>query len=320
MELLATHQSSLSKNNHTLNKAIQFSAPAIKKFETSEFNNATLRLFVPVSITGSSCELGCQHCRAQILKSMYATKTPKELFDLAFRLKGRKGSGLLVSGGADRRGLVPLSPFIPVLKEIKERLRLKVVVHIGLVNEEIAQGLGEVNIDAAMLDIIGSNKTIKRVCHLNATVEDYEESLRLLANNKVKISPHVVIGLDYGRIEGEKKALEIISQFEISSLVLVILNPLLNTPMENVKAPSPEKVREIFLFARQTFPQIPILLGCARPAGKYRMQVDKFAIDAGLNGIAYPSEGMVNYAMQQGLRPLFSGDCCALVNPKLRLI
>ena len=74
-----------------------------------------------------------------------------------------------------------------------------------------------------------------------------------------------------------------------------------------------EKEMGVFLFAGQTFPRTPILLGCARPAGKYRMQVDKFAIGAGLNGIAYSCEGIVNYAVQQGLRPLFSDDCCALL-------
>jgi len=36
------------------------------------------------------------------------------------------------------------------------------------------------------------------------------------------------------------------------------------------------------------------------------------AIDHGLNGIAYPAEGMVAYARQRGLEPSFYEYCCSL--------
>ncbi len=41
---------------------IYFFVPSIKRYETSEFRDADPGDFVPVSITGSGCQLGCDHC------------------------------------------------------------------------------------------------------------------------------------------------------------------------------------------------------------------------------------------------------------------
>ena len=54
------------------------------------------------------------------------------------------------------------------------------------------------------------------------------------------------------------------------------------------------------------------MLGCARPLGEMKTAVDRLAIDAGFNGIAYPAEGIVNYAEQRGLTPEFVNACCGV--------
>jgi hypothetical protein len=164
-----------------------------------------------------------------------------------------------------------------------------------------------------MLDIIGSDDTIEKVYHLKASVADYENSLKNLVDRGVNVSPHVVVGLHYGEILGEYKALEIISRYSIASLVLVVLTPLCNTPMVEIIPPSIEEMKGIFAAAREMFPSTPILLGCARPGGKYRLQLDRLALDMGINGIAYPAEGVVQYASQKGLSPVFSEYCCSFI-------
>ena len=138
-------------------------------------------------------------------------------------------------------------------------------------------------------------------------------SLKNLAVRNVKVAPHVVVGLHYGKIMGEYKALEIISRYEIAALVLVMLTPMCNTPMAKAVPPGIEEMRGIFAAARDMFPSTPILLGCARPAGKFRLQLDKMALDMGINGIAYPAEGVVQYASEKGLTPVFSEYCCSFI-------
>jgi uncharacterized radical SAM superfamily protein len=59
-------------------------------------------------------------------------------------------------------------------------------------------------------------------------------------------------------------------------------------------------------------PETPVMLGCARPLGKIKADIDRAAVDAGLNGIAFPAEGVVAYARERGLRPKFVDACCGV--------
>ncbi|MFQ5834762.1 MAG: radical SAM protein [bacterium] len=294
-------------------KEIYFFAPTIKRYQTKEWENSRYPFFVPVSITGSFCQLNCEHCRGRILEAMYYTDGPDDLLELGQNLFRKGCRGLLISGGSNSRGVVPLLKYVSSMKKLKKDLNFKIVVHTGLVDEPLARGLREAMIDAAMIDIIGANETIKAICHLKATIEDYENSLQWLGKYEVPVSPHVVIGLHYGRIVGEMKALEIISRHKIASLVLVVLSSLADTPMENVKGPSLNEVGKIFVRARQMFPEIPILLGCARPKGKEKLKIEIQALEAQLDGIAYPSEEIFGYAKGSGLKPRFSEYCCSLI-------
>ena len=298
---------------HRATRNIYFYAPTIKRYETDEYVNKRYPFFVPVSVTGTKCRLNCDHCRGILLESMYQVQDPGSLYNLALNLKERGCKGLLVSGGADTKGSVPLTEFAPVMARLKRELGFKMAVHTGLVDEDMAHALSEACIDLAMVDIIGADETIREVYHLKASVADYEKSLKNLVDRNVKVSPHVVVGLHYGRILGEYKALEIISRYDIASLVLVVLSPMRNTPMAKVVPPGMEEMKSIFTVARDMFADTPILLGCARPGGDYRLQLDKMALDVGINGIAYPAEGVVQYASGKGLNPIFSEYCCSFI-------
>ena len=292
---------------------IYFYAPTIKKYETDKYVNKSYPFFVPVSVTGSKCRLKCDHCNGILLKSMYEARNPDSLYELALKLKAEGCKGFLISGGAEANGSVPLKVFSKAMARLKDELGFKMAVHTGLVDEEAADALKDANIDAAMIDIIGSDETIHEVYHLKASIQDYENSLKNLAQRSIKTSPHAVIGLHYGKILGEYKALEIISKYKIASLVLVVLNPMSNTPMMDITPPKIEDVKEIIVFARKMFPETPILLGCARPGGKYKAKLDKIAIDEGINGIAYPDENAIDYAMEKGINPVFSEFCCSFI-------
>ena len=43
-----------------------------------------------------------------------------------------------------------------------------------------------------------------------------------------------------------------------------------------------------------------------------KKEIDRLAVDAGLNGIAYPADGIVAYAQQRGLEPNFINACCGV--------
>lgn len=291
---------------------IHFHAPSIKSYETTGFKNSSIPRFIPVSITGGSCRLKCEHCRAKILQTMHRARTPADLLQLGQRLREQGGEGMLISGGSLEDGTVPLLPFIDAIAGLKD-MGFAIAVHTGLVDEELARGLAAAGTDVAMLDIIGSGETIREVYHLDATTADFEASLKLLCDSGVRTAPHVVIGLHFGRIKGEREALAMVSRYPVSSLVLVILTSQLGTPMQDVAPPGHLEIGGIFTAARSMLPTTPVMLGCARPYGEHKVKTDIMALRAGLNGIAYPAEGIVEHARDLGLKPVFSEQCCSLM-------
>ena len=58
---------------------------------------------------------------------------------------------------------------------------------------------------------------------------------------------------------------------------------------------------------RERLPDIPLLLGCARPVGRAKSEIDAYAVMAGLNGIAHPADGMVELAARRGQHRLQVG-------------
>lgn len=268
-------------------------------------------VFFPISITGSSCVLNCLHCKGHILRDMHHALKPETLMRLARSFWEKGSRGLLITGGSDAEGRVPLSPFLPAIREIKERWALKVVVHSGLVDEPEAEALSSAKIDLVMLDIIGSEKALEEVCHLRKGPWAFQESLRALSSWGLKVAPHIVIGLHHGRIDGEQRALEIVAQeaAEIAGLVLVVLSPLGGRLW--AQPPPLSEVGLIFQRAREMMPDSPILLGCAKPMGKYKALLEAMALEKGLDGIAFPSTKTLQLAQNMGLKPRISPMCCS---------
>lgn len=292
--------------------AIRFYAPGLKRWRSREWTPKSANRFLPVSVTGTACALQCDHCKTRVLEGMVTLGTERDLFATARRLREQGTDGMLVSGGSSRRGDVPLLPHVESIRRVREELGMRVVVHSGVVSPRLADGLARAGVDGVMLDIIGAEQTIKEVYHLDLTPADFERSLALLTEHELRIIPHIVLGLHYGRLLGEWEALEMIARYPVSTLILVVLTPLVGTPMGHLPPPPLEEVTEFFALARARMPETPVNLGCGRPMGEMKVELDRAAIDHGLNGIAYPAEGMVAYARGRGLEPDFHEYCCSL--------
>ena len=291
---------------------IQFYAPGLKRWESSEWKPKRANRFLPVSVTGTACALQCDHCRTKVLEGMITLGSERDLFATAKRLRERGTDGVLVSGGSQKHGGVPLLPHVDAIRRVREELGMRVVVHSGVVSPQLAEGLAAAGVDAVMLDIIGAQETIRDVYHLDLTPADFDRSLALLAERDLRTIPHIVLGLHYGRLLGERDALEMIANYPVSTLILVVLTPLVGTPMGHLPPPPIRDVTDFFATARARMPETRVNLGCGRPMGEMKVALDRAAIDHGLNGIAYPAEGMVAYARERGLEPAFHEYCCSL--------
>jgi uncharacterized radical SAM superfamily protein len=291
---------------------IQFYAPGLKRWRSSEWTPKRANRFLPVSVTGTACALQCDHCKTKVLEGMITLDKQRDLYATAKRLREQGTEGVLVSGGSSRHGGVPLLPHVEAIRRVREELGMRVVVHSGVVSPKLAEGLASAGVDGVMLDIIGAEQTVREVYHLDLTPADFERSLAVLAENELRIIPHIVLGLHYGRFLGEWEALEMIARHPVSTLILVVLTPLVGTPMGHLPPPPLEDVTEFFALSRARMPDTRVNLGCGRPMGEMKVALDRAAIDHGLNGIAYPAEGMVAYARERGLDPAFHEYCCSL--------
>ncbi|MEM2896341.1 MAG: radical SAM protein [Halobacteria archaeon] len=293
-------------------KRIRFYVPSFAYYP-NEFFKARRMAFPSISITGDKCALRCKHCDGRILKTMISAPTPDELMKVLIGIKENGGVGCLISGGCLPNGSVPLRKFLNAIKKAKSDLGLKIVVHTGLISYEDAKGLSDAKVDAALIDVIGASETIKDVYHLDLSVEAYESSLRALKMAEIPLVPHVLIGLHYGKLKGEYKALEMISNYDPAAIVMIAFMPIRGTSMENVSPPGPYDVAKILSIARFLLPNAPLVLGCVRPTGEHRIETDALAVRAGVNAIAFPAKSAIEMANEYKLDVSFSPTCCSQI-------
>ncbi|MHA1632538.1 MAG: radical SAM protein [Candidatus Freyarchaeota archaeon] len=277
-------------------------------------------LFPPISITGTKCGLNCAHCNRHYLSHMIPAVTPRSLYETCTRLDMEGAVGCLISGGSSREGYVPLAPFIDAIRRVKEETTLLVNVHTGLIGEELARRLAWARIDVASLDIVGSRKVIRNIYGLNKDVEDYRKA----AFNHVKagirhVVPHICIGLNYGRTEGEVEALKIVKELNPEVLVFIVFTPTKGTRMENAPPPSPLEAAKVMAVARLMLRSTSIALGCMRPSGKVREEIDLLSLNI-VDRIVLPTRKALREAEELGLKVKRLNACCAIPTEYDRVI
>lgn len=299
------------------NKKIRFYAPSFVYYKTDYYCSSPIT-FPSISITGSSCSLKCKHCDGIVLDTMYPACSSKKLVELCRNLKNKGAVGCLISGGCLPDGSVPLEKFLDAIVEIKQELGLTLFVHTGVVDDTLAKQLKTAGIDAALIDIIGSDETIREIYNLDLSVEDYKNSLQVLKNAGVPTIPHVLVGLHYGKIKGELQALKMVAENKPSAVVIIALMPIRGTAMEEVTPPAPSAIGRVVVVARLMMPTTPLVLGCMRPKGAHRAKTDVFAVKAGVNAIAFPADEAIKLAQSLDYNISFSSLCCSQIFEDLK--
>jgi lipoyl synthase len=169
------------------------------------------------------------------------------------------------------------------------------------------------DLTAAMFDLIGAEETAREVYHLDCDISVFEESISLLEERNIPVAPHIIVGLHYGQLRGEKQVLAMLAKHRPTAVVIVAFMPLEGTPMQKTTPSSPEEIGRVMLASRLLMPSTPLLLGCARPAGIHKIETDMLAIRARVDGIAYPSEDLCTFAQDQGFEIKFHQECCSLL-------
>ncbi|NYT04255.1 MAG: hypothetical protein GKC00_06060 [Candidatus Methanofastidiosa archaeon] len=207
------------------------------------------------------------------------------LYKKSFELEKTGVKGLLISGGVNESGRVPID--YSILKKIKNDTNLIINLHSGLLKRNDAKKIKESGIDVVSLDFVGSDDTIKNILKMPFKVSDYEDTLRFLIEEEVNVIPHICVGLDLGRIVGEYNAIEILKKYPIKSLTLLVLikNEFEKTDSINYDI---QAIKDFFSYARNSFPDVKLSLGCMRPRIKELEETAVF-----FDNIVNPTKNMI---------------------------
>lgn len=308
-----------------MNKAVELQRLINKSREMSYKNFGqninfyyTSNYFPAISVTGSACALNCKHCGRILIERLAPATTPKELVKTCLKFHERGSTGALITGGCTREGKVPLHGFLDAISEIKKKTDLILIAHTGIMDYDEAKSLKEAGIEGVCVDIVGSEETTKEIYGIELYPEDYEKTLKALKKARIKnISPHVCVGLHHGKLMHELNALKIISSINPSNVVIIGLTNLVGTPMEKIRI-NPRDLIKILCLARIEFPGSYISLGCARGKGELRAEIDKLALQAGVNNVAIPTPTAYKEAKKLNLKIREFKACCALLPKQLK--
>lgn len=252
-----------------------------------------------ISLSGDQCCLDCAHCGGHYLKHMQPIWEVKS--DI-------KAPSCLISGGCDQTGRVPVTSYRDKIAALRHGRIMN--WHVGLIGRAEIETIAPY-VDVVSFDFVGDDETIREVYGLEKTVEDYIDTY-LLLKEYVRVIPHLTIGLRGGEISGERHALRVLSELGPERLALLVLIPTPGTRYADRQPPALEAVTDILIDARLMLPQTPINLGCMRPRGEYRAQLDVLAVRAGVNRIVSPARAAVKAAEELGLEIVRGRECCVI--------
>jgi lipoyl synthase len=254
-----------------------------------------------ISVTGDQCQLNCAHCGGHYLKQMKSLADISAAGDL-------QNPSCLISGGCTKAGKVPVVEHAATLKELKQGRKFN--MHVGLVEEAELETIAQMA-DCVSFDFVGDDATIHDVFGINRTVDDYIRCYQSL-RSKVPVMPHICIGLHGGKIQGEYRAIELLKELGTDGLTFIIFTPTRGSRYAQCAPPSIDEVVKLLVYAREIFPNTPIHLGCMRPGARYRNELDRWAVRAGINTIVNPTPAAVSLAQQLGLQVERGEECCSL--------
>lgn len=251
-----------------------------------------------LSLTGRQCALDCAHCGGHYLGGM------KPIWET----EPDGSTSCLISGGCDPTGRVPVLAHQERVRAWREGRTMN--WHVGFISEAEMAAIAPL-VDVVSFDFVGDDATIQEVYGLDRTVADYVETYRLLRRH-ARTLPHVTIGLRGGALGHEVPAFERLQELGADGVVLLVFMPTAGTRYANRQPPAPAAVADLLAEARLRLPDVPLYLGCMRPKGRYRDELDPLAVRAGINVVVSPSRPARHLAADLGLATRQTRECCIL--------
>jgi len=272
-------------------------------------NDDTLTVYSPassfpaVSVTGTGCDLMCEHCKGAHLKGMMHIGGPEDMIRLVDRLAASGGSGMLVSGGCDNSGRVPVLRMEGAIIYAADR-GLKVNVHTGFIDKRDAARLVAAGVSAFSVDVHQDPEIIRDVLHLNAGPDAYADTIDSIIAAGGRPVAHLTVG--FGTADLVMSA-ELVRSKGLRDVILLALVPTKGTVTEDSLISEDAVVDSVRMLIGMGF---NVTLGCMRPRVHRNLEVR--CIQAGVRNIANPSRSTRSWAAENGFKVIEKRTCCCI--------
>lgn len=181
------------------------------------------RKFAVVSITGSYCQLRCSHCNARYLSSMIPS-SPRSLRKTIEKLHKQGVRGVLLSGGFNKHGYLPISENIDDL-EYAKKLGFIVNAHLGFIdNRDLLYSLKE------LIDVVDFEFTLSKDYIINTrgekfTPRRYKETIKAMIDVGLYVVPHIFLWHPWSSLDLLQEELNFIKDLGVDTVNTLIYIP-----------------------------------------------------------------------------------------------
>lgn len=256
--------------------------------------------FPSVSVTGTRCDQMCEHCRGVHLRGMIPVSGKDDFSNLAHSLRAKGCTGLLLSGGCDANGSVPVSPYADAVSEVSSDLLIN--VHAGFITPAEAKRLADSGISCFSVDIHQDSGEMRTVLHLDRDPKDYSELLDILIATGVRVVPHLTVGFGYNDLA---LSANLVASKGLKDVVLLSMVPTEGTMVEE-SVISEDAVMDAVAILQEK--GLDVILGCMRD--RSLRGLEKRCIQAGVTRLANPSAETLRWAEENGYNIEKKRMCC----------
>jgi uncharacterized radical SAM superfamily protein len=164
-------------------------------------------------------------------------------------------------------------------------------------------------VDKVSFDLVYDDDTIKNVLRLDASKEEYMDTIMKLKERGVVVVPHILAGLNRGKISWEFEAVKEISGLGSEETVLIILIPTKGTEFQDIDSPDNASILDLAGQMRKEL-NGRVVLGCMRPKGTKDLEIE--LLKMGFDGIVLPSRRTAKWIEQQGWKVTRMNKCCCM--------
>jgi uncharacterized radical SAM superfamily protein len=226
-----------------------------------------------------------------------------DLFRVIEDLLAAGADGLLVSGGCDVYGSVPVMKETEAIRYASDS-GLKVNIHTGFIGKEDAERLVKAGVSAFSVDVHQDPDIIRNILHLEVPLEAYSELLDNIVSAGGEAVPHLTVG--FGALDLRRSA-ELVKSKGFTDIVLLALVPTKGTMTERSLIPE-----DVIVDAAKELMDMgfDVTLGCMRP--RVHRDLERKCIELGIRRIANPSRQTVLWAKEKGMKVIEKKTCCCI--------